>query len=343
MGLNACGNKKGMEKSEGPDVLLLLPLTGAYAHIGQSLLKAAQMALFREGDERLNVAIVDTKGAFDTTVEALKKQPVPKVIVGPVFSSALDAASLWASQHKIPVISFSNNAGKATPGVFIMGIAPAEEIQQMVKFVTKRKMERFVAILPKGDYGAVVKDAITESIKAYGGSLVDVYYYGPNIEEVKAVVSDLKKKTVDAIFIPEGGRPLYEFSTAFAAEKISGKILGTSQWQPKDIHVWSQLNGAWYTQAYSDKKQVFAERYFELYKSYPESIAFMAYDAMAMVATLKKKSVQDDGLTIHNFLLPHGFQGFGGVFRLTQSGSVLRSLSILQVQNGSSSFIGRAD
>lgn len=301
------------------------------------------MALFREADNHLNVTIIDTKGSFDTTMEALKKQPVPKVIVGPVFSTALDAAALWASQHRIPVISFSNNTGKASPGVFIMGIAPSEEIQQMVKFVTKRKMERFVAILPKGDYGTIVKNAILEATKAYGGNLVDVYFYGPKLEEVKAVVSDLKKKTVDAIFIPEGGRSLYEFSTALSAEKISGKILGTSQWQPKDIHVWSQLSGAWYTQAYSDKKQVFSEKYFELYKSYPESIAFMAYDAIAMVATLKKMNTHDDNLTIHNFLLPHGFQGFGGVFRLTQNGSVLRTLSILQVQNGASSLVGKAD
>ena len=81
--------------------------TGQYAHVGQSLLKHLGWRLFHE-EEYVIVDVTNYrhKGSFDTTMEALKSSNYPKVVLS-LFSTALDAAALWASQHRIPVISFS--------------------------------------------------------------------------------------------------------------------------------------------------------------------------------------------------------------------------------------------
>lgn len=319
------------------NVVVLLPLSGTYARIGDSYLKAIELALFEFADPKLKAQILDTKGTFEGTLEALKHVKEADIVLGPVMSNAVDAASMWALKRKIPVVSLTNNFVKAQPGVFVFGIPPQSEVEAMVGFAIKNRMDRFSAILPSGSYGGAIRESLEKTIKAYGANLVDVFFYSPNFDELPSILKELQKKTVDGIFIVNGGQDLFTISDALAKAKVSGKILGTQQWKTSDVTHWRQLSGAWYTTGYSDKKQIFENRFFSLYNKEPETTAYLAYDAMAMIAKVHKLSYNAP-FSMTALTTPLGFVGLQGAFKLEKDGRVSRKIAIMEIKDGTSQF-----
>lgn len=319
------------------NVVVLLPLSGMYAHIGDSYLKAIELALFEFADPKLKAQILDTKGTFEGALDALKHVKEADIVLGPVMSNAVDAASMWALKRKIPVISLTNNFAKAQPGVFVFGIPPQAEIEVMVGSAVKNRMDRFSAILPSGTFGGAVRESLEKAARAHGATVVDVFFYSPNFDELPSILKEMKKKTVDGIFVVNGGQDLFTISDALAKSQISGKILGTQQWKASDVNHWRQLASAWYTSGHSDKKQIFENRYFSLYNKESETTAYLAYDAMAMLAKLHKLSYTAP-FSVSALTSPLGFVGLQGGFTLQKDGRVSRKIAIMEIKEGTSQF-----
>lgn len=319
-------------------VVVLLPLSGAYAHIGDSYLKAIELALFEFADMNLKAQVLDTKGSFEGTLEALKHVKEADVILGPVMSTSVDAAAMWALKRQAPVISLTNNFTKSQQGIFVFGLPPQTEVEAMVRFAVKRRMDRFSAVLPSGAFGSAMRESLEHATKGYGVTLVDVVYYSPNMDELPSIIKQMRRKTVDGIFVVNGGQELFAISNALKTANVSGRILGTQHWRAGDVNHWRQLNGAWYTTAHAPEKAIFENRYFSLYKKEPDSTAYLAYDAMAMLAKLHKLSY-DRPFSIGALTNPMGFIGLQGRFTLKSDGSVSRNVSILEIKDGASHLI----
>lgn len=335
---NGCSSE--LKQPPKPDtkevsVVVLLPLSGQYAHIGDSYLKAIELALFEFADLNLKAQILDTKGTFEGTLETLKHVKAADVVLGPVMSTAVDAVSMWALKRQIPVISLTNNFVKAQPGIFVFGLPPQSEVEAMVGYAIKNRMERFTAILPTGAFGGTMRDSLEKTVQAYGATLVDVFFYSPNMDELPSIVKQMQKKTVDGIFILNGGQDLFTISEAIKNAKISGRILGTQQWKASDVIHWRNLNDAWYTTGYSAQKQIFENRYFSLYNKEPDTSAYLAYDAMATLAKLHKLNY-DAPFSITALTSPMGFVGLHGAFSLQKNGNVKRKIGIMEIKDGKS-------
>lgn len=342
--LNGCSSDKEPIKPETREVKIavLLPLTGTYAQIGEHYLKAIELSLFDFADANLKAQILDTKGTFEGTLEALKHVKEADVLLGPVMSTGVDAAAIWALKRKVPVISLTNNFMKAQSGVFVFGVPPQTEAEEMVRYAVKKGMDRFTVILPSGSFGRLMQEAIHKSIKRYGAKLVDVFFYSTNMEELPSIVKQMQKKTVDGIFVVNGGQDLFNISKALEEAKISGRILGTQQWRASDVSKWPQLNGAWYTTGYSAQKPGFEKRYMSVYNKEPDTTAYLAYDAMAMLAKLHKINPYTP-FSINALTNPQGFIGLQGAFTLHKNGSIKRHISIMEVKDGIVRFIGTSE
>ncbi len=342
--LNGCSLDNGPSRPDTEDVrvVVLLPLSGAYAHIGDTYLKEIELALFEHADMNLKAQILDTKGTFEGTLDALKKVETADVVLGPVLSTSVDAASIWALKRNIPVVSLNNNITKAQRGVFIFGIPPQVEIEEMLKFSIKQSLTRFSAIVPSGSFGSTVHETLEEISSAYGATLVDVFSYNQTLDELPTIIQKMKTKSVDGVFIVNGGQDLYKISNALKKANIDVQLMGTQQWAPSDIHHWRQLGGAWYTSAYSSQKEIFEKRYFSLYKKEPNTSAYLAYDAMAMLAKLHKLGLEKP-FSIKSLTSPMGFIGLQGMFKLGTDGQVTRRISIMKIQNGGSHLMGTSE
>ena len=81
--------------SENENVLkigVLLPLSGEFQGIGQSFLKAIQLALFDIGDENIKIYPKDSKAnALDTYQSAKEFEELGiEVVIGPIFYESLE-------------------------------------------------------------------------------------------------------------------------------------------------------------------------------------------------------------------------------------------------------------
>jgi ABC-type branched-subunit amino acid transport system substrate-binding protein len=159
-------------------VAILLPLTGANASLGQSLLNAAELALFMSGSDNLELLPRDTEGAGGAAAAASSAlADGAELILGPIFSASVaDVASL-ARARGVPVISFSNDLSVAGNGVFVAGFTPENQIDRVVSYARSRGAQRFAALVPDNQFGTRAADALQKSVGTFGGTLSRVARY----------------------------------------------------------------------------------------------------------------------------------------------------------------------
>jgi hypothetical protein len=105
---------------------LLLPLTGPEADIGQSILDAAQMALFDTADENFVLLPRDTGGTPEGAARAVRDalSGGAKLILGPLLAQDVAAVAPEARAAHVPVVAFSTDSSVAGDGVYLMGSLP---------------------------------------------------------------------------------------------------------------------------------------------------------------------------------------------------------------------------
>ncbi len=169
---------------------LLLPLSGPSADIGQSLLNAAQMALFDVGDDRFVLQPYDTQGTPDGAIEAatLAVAHGAQLLLGPVFSASAKAVIPQARAAGINVVPFTTDPTVTAPGVFVMGFLVHEQVRRIISFSRAQGIERFAVLAPATPYGETVVDALNQILLQTGGFLARVAYYDASGSDLDDVV-----------------------------------------------------------------------------------------------------------------------------------------------------------
>ena len=112
---------------------LLLPLSGRYAQEGETLLHAAQLALFDTADEGFLLLPRDTGGTAsgaERAALALLEEGVD-LILGPLFAEGVNAVTSHARAHGVTVVAFSTDRAAASEGVFLLGHTPRTQIRRV--------------------------------------------------------------------------------------------------------------------------------------------------------------------------------------------------------------------
>lgn len=137
----------------------------------------------------------------------------------------------------------------------------------------------------------------------------------------------------EAILIPEGAallRTLAPLLPYYDVDPEKVKFLGTGLWHDETLVREPQLIGGWFAAPSPVRAQKFSTRYKEQFRHDPPRIATLAYDAVALIATLSvglpAPDFSDETLTGVN-----GFSGIDGPFRFRTDGVVERQLAVLEV------------
>ena len=64
------------------------------------------------------------------------------MIIGPLYSQAVQATSPIAQQAGIPVLAFSNVTSVATTGTYLLGFRPEEQVARVVQFALENVERR---------------------------------------------------------------------------------------------------------------------------------------------------------------------------------------------------------
>ena len=71
------------------------------------------------------------------------------MIVGPVFSSSVEAVKKIARKKKVNVISFTTSPTVLEEGVFSVGLLLKEQIERILTYAYDNKINNFVVIVPR--------------------------------------------------------------------------------------------------------------------------------------------------------------------------------------------------
>lgn len=317
-------------------VAILLPLTGKNAALGQSMLNAAQLAVFDSADNRFELMPRDTgsEGANAATAARDAVASGAQLLIGPVFANNIASIHAVAETANLGMLTLSTDTSMAAPNIYVMGFAPTAQVERVVTYASVHGLHHFAALVPANAYGKLVAAAFQESVLRHGGTLVMSESYDPAKHDSDKHIHKmaLQRDQIDALFLPEGGSDLAVIANQLSLAGFDNhhiRLLGTGLWDVPDLAKQSSyLVGGWYVASDPMGRKNFVAAYKSTYGSEPPRLATLAYDATALAAVLSKRGAHFDVNALTN---PNGFAGLDGIFRLTAQGLVERGLAVIEV------------
>lgn len=319
-------------------VALLLPLSGSQANIGNAMLNAAQMSLFENAPDHLELISEDTKSNPENAAKQAEKviREGAKVIVGPLFANEAAAVAKVAAQYQVPVLTFSNNRTATAPNVYFLGFMPDQQINRLFTVAKEKGINAVAILLPSNEAGNVLRTQAEQAASASGIQLVALEPYAPGSTDMKKQAAKIKQAGVQAVLIPEGGQQLRLMISSLLTHEVDPsrvKFMGTGQWDSPDVYGDKSLNGSWFAASPISLRQAFMKKYAGSYGQQPPRLATLAYDTISMISLLTRSRDAQTAFSSQTMTQSRGYQGIDGIFRLNGDGSVQRGLAVYEISD----------
>jgi ABC-type branched-subunit amino acid transport system substrate-binding protein len=303
-------------------VAILLPLTGRHAAIGQSMLQAAQLALFDLGYEEFELMPRDTGGNASGAAQAAAAAMADgaQLILGPLFAEEVRAVKAATQTRGVNVIAFSTDWTLAGGNTFIMGFLPFEQVERIAAFAAQKGLRNAAVVSGADTYGTTVFQKFETEARTNGLMIT-------------RALSD--PAAYDAVFIPAGGTELSNILRR--VPDATAQKLGTGLWDDPRVASNPAMNGAWFAAPSPQARMAFEQRYEATYGTKPLRLASMAYDATALAAALARAGLasgRGPAFDAASLTSPSGFAGVDGIIRFTKGGLAERGMAVLAIQNG---------
>jgi ABC-type branched-subunit amino acid transport system substrate-binding protein len=332
-------------------VSILLPLSGAKSSLGQSMLKAAQMALFDIGSANFELVPRDTKSTKDGTVAAAQAalDAHSALILGPVFADDLRAIKPIVNPTHTPIISFTTDWTLAGSDTYIMGFLPFTQVMRVVKYAEEHGHSRIAVFAPQTEYSDVVISTLQKSgvpvthISRYPAKQVDLT---PAVQDLVKGGSSGDALNFDTLMLPMGSEGLRSLVTTLSNNGINqGKVkfIGTGLWDDPSLLGNPALFGGWFSAPDPDMRVDFEKRYQDNYETVPLRLSSLAYDATALAAVLARSATDAaSAYSASAITNPRGFAGIDGIFRFRPDGLSERGLAVLEIRSGKAKVVDPA-
>ena len=365
-------------------VALLVPLTGVNAEKGADLLKAAQLGIAGPDAPALDVPTLDVKdtgstpaGAANAAREAIAAGDT--LILGPLTSGETAATVAVARPSRVPVLAFTSDRNQSQPGVWVLGLTPAQQVHRLVQAAQAQGKVRIAAVLPDSDLGRAMGGALASAAAEAGIPPPQQRTYGAGMGALDAAVRDvsgyadrrgpidaklraarasgdpaarkeaaeaarapLPPAPFDAVLLADTGVPLSELASLLPYYDVgSAKVMGPALWAAAANRANSGgvLNGAWYAAPDPAARGGFTQSFVAKYAVMPSSLADLAFDA----ASIARVTAHGGGATLTESLTrPGGFAGADGTLLLRPDGSVQRGLAVFELDHGVAAIVAPA-
>ena len=318
--LAGCSSQGGAGGKSGQDEIVIGEygsLTGNDATFGQSTKAGVEIALQELSEQKggkiggltVRAVVEDDQGKAEeaaTVVQKLINQDQVVCVIGEVASSRSLAAAPICQAAGVPMISPSSTNPKVTQAgddIFRMCFLDDFQGQTMAKFAHDKLGLKKVAILKdvKSDYSVGLAQYFSEAFTKAGGTIATEQAYTAGDQDFSAQLTAIKAHQPEAIFIPG-----YYTEVGLIARKarelgINVPLLGGDGWESeKLIEIGGEaMNGAYYSNHWALDKpdttlQAFLRTYREKFKSDPDAIGGLAYDAASVLFSCMEHMASSD-------------------------------------------------
>ena len=144
-------NQNKLENKKLLKIGVLLPLSGKFQDIGESFLKAIQLALYDISNENIKIYPKDSKAnALDTYKAAKEFEDLGiKIVIGPVFYESLEKLN---EINNITFISLTNKTLNIPKNTIAFGINIESQIYVLKKYFEKIESSKILLLSPKSEF-----------------------------------------------------------------------------------------------------------------------------------------------------------------------------------------------
>jgi ABC-type branched-subunit amino acid transport system substrate-binding protein len=345
---------------------LLAPLSGSYSELGNSLLYSLQLAL-EEIDDK-NVFIVPRDSGFNdkkklnTAIQEIKSEGV-KVIIGPITHEEFSDIKKYSD---LVFISPSNINPEFTSNIISVGVSLESQLSALINFIKKENKKKTVIMYPKNQYSEFVEKKIEKlnlnKIRTFiyspnpeilTGEIEILTNYSQrkrNLKMRKKMFEDKEDEqsvkqlarleqlytlgdvNFDSVIIIDFGNNLKSILTSLVYTDVDqNKVLFTTinQWFDESIFYENTINSLYYPSINYKEFKKYNEGYFKKFKTYPNEISILTYDALGLIYYAWKKNGKIE--SINDFSFKNKIKGKIGTFSFKDK-KVFQELDIYKAE-----------
>ncbi len=332
---------------------LVVPLSGEYSAIGDSIIKSTRLALNKINDEKFEVVPGDTKA---NPIDALKASKALydqgiKIIIGPVFN---ESTKYLDELNDVTFISLTNKIYGNPPNVISAGVNAISQLQTIDKFRNLNEIQRTIFLIPKSDY----RKEVEQAIKKTKLKLKDKYFYDMDptlltsqiekftryperkqnlLNEIERIensslinkekkLEELNKKDTlgginfDSVIIADFGESLKSVATSLLYTDVSSKRISyitLNQWFDNSLLKENSLQPIYFPSINKENFELFKVEYNNAYKKKANQLSFLSYDLVGLVYFLIYSNNFDQDKKI--FYEKNKFKGKIGIFEIDKN------------------------
>ena len=355
------------ENNEKLKIGLLVPFSGEYKNLGESLLLSTQLALDEIGDKNILIIPRDSGSNDKDKLNLAIKEIInngAKIIIGPITSSSFTELGKY---NDVIFISLSNKEPKISNNVISIGISLESQFKAIKMFLIEQKKNKTIILYPKNEH----EKFIDEKIELLKLKNFDVFKYNSdpriltgeiekltnysqrkkNLENRKNILKkqndeQSKKKLAvlnkfytlgdvdfDSLVVIDFGHSLKSVLASLVFSDVDDRtVLFTTvnQWFDESIFHENSVKNLYFPSIDMKKFKKYNENYFETFGLKPDEITILAYDALGLIYYVWNKN---NGInSINDFFIKEKIKGKIGTFEFKEN-KVSQQLKIYKTEN----------
>lgn len=327
-------------------VALLIPRGSATRGdniLAQSLENSARLAIADLNGAKIDLRVYDTMGnpAQAAAVATQAINDGARIILGPVYAEAANAAGIAAAKRNVNVLAFSNNTSIAGGNVFVMGTSFESNAQRLLGFAKQQGQDTIVMSSGNNAAGIAGRSAVQKAAAITGIKVAENISYELSqqgvINSVPSIASAIRSSGADSFVMTAtsaGALPLLTQllpETGIRPDTI--QYIGLTRWDiPSQTLALPGVQGGWFAIPDPYVSEQFRNRYQGTYGAAPHPIGGLAYDGIAAIGALIATG-NANALTASALTQNAGFTGSGGIFRLMPDGTNQRGLAVASIKD----------
>ena len=345
---------------------VLLPLSGEYENLGNSFLKAIQLALYDISDNEVIIYPKDSKANSLDTYKAAKefeKEGI-KIVIGPIFYESLERLN---EINNITFISMTNKTNKIPKNVIAFGINIESQINTLKEYFKESKISKTILLSPNSEFifqsESVKKNDVLKFYRTYSynvnpkkitAEIEKITNYRERKKDLERRIKILEKSDLykdqqelkqleqmhtlgkvnfDSVVIIDFGERLKSVLTSFDFSDVSSekvKFFTINQWFDKTFFSENAMQNLHFTSVNLKNIKKFKKKFLKTYNEDVNEVSILAYDALGLIYYCWSSNNKEfKTAQLHN---KEGFKGLHAEFYIDENLSK-QKLKIYKILN----------
>jgi len=358
--------EKNLEDGTVLKVGVLLPLSGKYKDIGESFLKAIQLALYDISDKNIKIYPKDSKANSLDSYKAAKEfeELDIEIVIGPIFYESLEKLN---EINNITFISLTNKTSEIAKNIIAFGINIESQIDALKKYFNEIEVSKTLLLFPKSEFiyqsnSVVEKDALKfyrtysydTNPKKITGEIEKLTKYRERKKDLERRIAILEKSDLykdknelkkleqmhtlgkvsfDSVVVIDFGERLKSVLTSFMFSDVSSSEVNfftINQWFDETLFSESAMENLHFPAINLKNLVKFNRKFKKIYDNEPNEVSILAYDALGLIYYCwVTNNFNFDREQLYN---KKGFKGLHGEFFIENNLSK-QKLNIYKISN----------